>query len=408
MLPAILGIGQICSWGTLYYSFPLIVLGMEQELGWTKAQLYTGATVGLLATALLSFPVGVGIDRGWGKWIMAGASLAATLVLGWWSVTDSLLSFYIICGLSGAVQAAILYEPAFAVLARRVGPANARAGITHITLWGGFASTVFIPIIGALITEHGWRTTLLFLGMVNVVYGLIYLATINPKKDLDHASDAQAKKDNVARDRQIVRDNLRSRLFWILLIALTVYAGSFSAFTFHMYPLLQEKGLSEADVILTIAVIGPAQVLGRILVTMFARDMPLRLVGAILVAVFPVTFALLYPATISFWLVATLFGVYGLVNGIFTIVRSFMVPEMLSKHAYGALNGIITISATVARAIMPLVAAWIWETNRSYQPVIVAVVFLSLVLMATFWLAAWWSRPSLAGTKSQSQPRQPT
>ena len=77
MLPAILGLGQICSWGTLYYSFPLIVTRMELELGWSKSDLYAGATIGLLMTALCSYPVGMGIDRGWGKWIMTGASVAA-------------------------------------------------------------------------------------------------------------------------------------------------------------------------------------------------------------------------------------------------------------------------------------------------------------------------------------------
>lgn len=406
MLAAILGIGQICSWGTLYYSFPLIVLGMEQELGWSKADLYAGATIGLLMTAVCSYPVGVGIDRGWGKWIMAGASVTAMAVLGWWSVTDSLLSFYVICALSGAIQAATLYEPAFAVLARRVGPRNARAGITNITLWGGFASTVFIPVTGTLIAHFDWRTALLILGMVNVAYGIIYLLAIRPDRDVEHAHDAGLRKDHIARDRQIVRDNLKSRLFWILLVALTVYAGTFSAFTFHMYPMLQEKGLSEADVVMAIAVIGPAQVLGRILVTLFAREMPLRLVGAGLVSVFPVTFALMLPSSTGFWLIAVLFGVYGLVNGIFTIVRSFMVPEILSPHAYGALNGIITVSATMARAIMPLVAAWIWEANQSYQPVILTIVVLSLVLLCTFWLAAWLSRPG--GKAVQSQPRQAT
>ena len=405
MLATVLGIGQICSWGTLYYSFPLIVLGMEQELGWSKAQLYAGATLGLLIMAMVSYPVGVAIDRGWGKWIMSGGSMAAMIVLGWWSVTDSLLAFYLICALSGAIQATILYEPAFAVLARRVGPANARGGITHITLWGGFASTVFLPVTGALITYFDWRTTLLLLGLVNVLYGLIYLSTIRPDKDIEHSQNAQIRQEHRLRDQQIVRTNLRSRLFWILLVALTVYAGSFSAFTFHMYPMLQEKGLSESDVVLAIAVIGPAQVLGRILITVFAREMPLRIVGALLIGLFPVIFALLYPATLSIWSVAILFGVYGLVNGIFTIVRSFMVPEMLSKHAYGALNGIITVCATVARAIMPLAAAWIWETDQSYQPVILTIVGMSVLLAATFWLAVWWSRPAAS---SQSQPRQPT
>jgi hypothetical protein len=31
-----LGIAQICSWGSLYYGFPLIAEAMSTEFGWTK------------------------------------------------------------------------------------------------------------------------------------------------------------------------------------------------------------------------------------------------------------------------------------------------------------------------------------------------------------------------------------
>jgi len=392
MLAALLGLGQICSWGTLYYSFPLIALGMEAELGWSKSQLYAGATIGLVMTALFSFPVGVAIDRGYGRWVMAGASASALAIMGWWAVTEHLLAFYAICALLGAIQAALLYEPAFAVYARHVGARNARQGITHITLWGGLASTVFIPITGLLIAAFDWRVTLLWLGAVNFIYGLIYLWIIRPQQDVEHAATQTQRQADITRDRQIVKDNLRNSLFWILLLALTLYAGMFSAFTFHMYPLLIENGLNEADVVMAIAVIGPIQVLGRYLVSLYAPGMPMRLLGSITVSVFPVAFALVIPATPTFWLVAIVFATYGLANGIFTIVRSFVVPEMLSPHAYGALNGIITIAATIARAAAPLAAAALWAVDQSYDLVMWGIVLASLLLAASFWWAAWRTR----------------
>jgi predicted MFS family arabinose efflux permease len=392
MLAPLLGLGQICSWGTLYYSFPLIVLRMQAELDWSKTDLYAGATIGLAMTALLSYPVGLGIDRGYGKWIMGLASLAALAVMSWWAHTDDLMAFYVICGLSGAIQAAVLYEPAFAVFARRVGAVNARAGITHITLWGGLASTVFIPITGWLIALYEWRTTLMILGGVNFLYGLVYLWLIRPSQDEGHSHDLTQRHADIARDRQIVHDNLRNSLFWLVLAALAIYAGMFSAFTFHMYPLLQESGLNETDVLTAIAIIGPAQVLGRYLVTIYAPGMPMRLLGSLMVAVFPIAFGLLIAANPSFWLVAIVFAAYGMANGIFTIVRSLVVPEMLSPHAYGALNGIITIAATVARAAAPLVAAWLWSVNQSYALVMLAIVGASLLLAGCFWWAAWRTR----------------
>ena len=87
-----------------------------------------------------------------------------------------------------------------------------------------------------------------------------------------------------------------------------------------------------------------------------------------------------------------MFGAYGMANGIFTIVRSFVVPEMLSPHAYGALNGLITIAATIARAIAPLAAAWLWTIGDSYSLVMWAILGSSLLLAAGFGCAAWRTR----------------
>lgn len=86
---------------------------------------------------------------------MTGGSVLAGCLLLAWSQVNDLLGLYAIVGLLGALQAATLYEPAFAVIARRFGAAQAHSGITALTLWGGFASTVFIPLIQFLIDTSG-------------------------------------------------------------------------------------------------------------------------------------------------------------------------------------------------------------------------------------------------------------
>ena len=150
-----LGIGQICSWGSLYYSFPLIAEAMRHELGWSKTELYGAATLGLALAGLAAYPIGAAIDRGHGRLVMTGGSVLAGALLLAWSQVSSMLVFYLCAAGIGALQAATLYEPAFAVVARRAGPANARAGITALTLWGGFASTVFIPLVQLLLDNYG-------------------------------------------------------------------------------------------------------------------------------------------------------------------------------------------------------------------------------------------------------------
>lgn len=390
-LPPILGLGQVCGWGTLYYSFPLIAIEMHQELGWSKSLLFGGATAGLLAAALLAYPVGVAIDRGWGKWVMSLSALLACLMMCWWALTSSVTSFYIICIVLGALQAALLYEPAFAVLARHVGAASARAGITHITLWGGFASTVFIPFTTLFIESWGWRVTLIALGLVNALLFILYLWAIHPKEDLEHTDHHGDRQAKIALNRETVRIYIKRPLFWLITTSLALYALVFSAFTYHMYPLLEAKHLSLREVVWAIALIGPAQVLGRFLISRYAEDISMRLLGSIVVLVFPLAFAALLPTSPTTIVVATVFIAYGLSNGILTIVRSFVVPEMLTPHAYGALNGVLIIPATIARALAPLMAASLWAIEQSYQPVLWALILGSVAMVMTFWWASYIS-----------------
>lgn len=388
-----LGIGQVCAWGSLYYSFPLIVEAMIAELGWSKTDVYGAATIGLVLAGFLAYPVGVAIDKGYGRVLMGGASLIAGILLAFWSQVDSLLGFYLVIAGIGALQAASLYEPAFAVIARRVGAGKARAGITTITLWGGFASTIFIPLVQFLLDYKGWRDALLVLALINgVVCTIAYFGFIRSGKDAVNF-DQLDLKNVLTTDKQEVKVALRKPVFWLLMLALTAYAIAFTAFTFHMYPLLLENGLSTDNVVWAIATIGPAQVMGRILISIFGSKMSMRRIGSFVVAAFPLVFIILALRPTSMWIVTMMCVIYGLSNGIFTIVRGLIVPEMLSNHAYGAINGLLNFPSALARAFAPVAIALLWSITMSYNVAVWAIVASAIILALSFWLAAWINQP---------------
>ncbi|RTM01723.1 MFS transporter [Ancylobacter aquaticus] len=386
-----LGIGQICSWGSLYYSFPLIAEAMRHELGWSKTELYGAATLGLALAGLAAYPIGAAIDRGHGRLVMTGGSVLAGALLLAWSQVSSMLVFYLCAAGIGALQAATLYEPAFAVVARRAGPANARAGITALTLWGGFASTVFIPLVQLLLDNYGWRDTLAVLGAINLVLCAgLYAAVVNPTRDRKPDTGA-SHNEAIWTTRSVVRWALRQPVFWALAIAFTAYAATFSAFTFHLYPLLTERGFDSASTVAAMAMIGPAQVAGRLAIWVLAPRASVRIIGCAVVLIFPVALlALKLPP--SFTILAVVAVLYGAANGIMTIVRGLAVPEMLTRQAYGSVNGALAAPASVSRAIAPLGMALLWSASGSYEAVLIALVAGTLLLAGSFWFAAGISR----------------
>lgn len=386
---ATLGFAQLCSWGTLYYSYPLIVEAMGRDLGWTKTQLYGPATVGLILAALAAYPVGLAIDRGHGRRIMTGASVVAAALLAMWSQVHTVTTFALLVAVLGALQAATLYEAVFAVVAHQAAPPAIRTSITTLTLWGGFASTLFVPLVQGVLGIATWREALLVPALVNaLICAPAYFFSIKRSKPATRlAREALPALSNT--------QALQSPIFWWLAVALTAYSIMFSAFTFHMYPMLLEQGLTAADVVRAIAVLGPAQVLGRLLISLFASRVSMRRIGMLIVGLFPVVFLAMSTASANWWIAAGLCAAYGAANGVFTIVRGLAVPEMLAGHAYGAINGLLTAPATLARALAPAGAAWLWMMGNNYGPVQVGITASAVLLAVAFWLAAYQGRTKL-------------
>lgn len=376
-----LGVAQIVSWGTLIYAFPLLASPMMATFGWGRAEIFGLASLALAVAGLAAYPVGHAIDRGHGRVMMAGGSALAALSLLAWA-GDALL-LVPVCVLVGVAQAMTLYEAGFAVISRRYGP-EARRGITALTLWGGFASTVFVPVTQLLLDWLGWRGTLEVLALVNLIVCLpLHLWAI------EGGIAARTSGTAAGQDAGIVRWALRQPAFWGLLVTFTLYYALFSGISFHMYPLLTEHGLSVTEVVTVMTLIGPAQVAGRIIVAAVAEKAPIRQVGIATILTLPLALGLLLvPA--SGMVPMVLFAlVYGAANGIMTIIRGAAVPEMLTGRAYGAVNGLMSLPGAVCRAMAPMLTALLWEVSGSYQLVLWLGIAVCLPVLGGFLLAAF-------------------
>ena len=98
---------------------------------------------------------------------MTAGSVAGVLLVSPGRRCDGLLAFYALWVGIGVVMAAVLYEPAFTVLAKWFPrPGERRRAMTAMTLVGALASFIFLPLAQALIDAYGWRDALLVLAAV--------------------------------------------------------------------------------------------------------------------------------------------------------------------------------------------------------------------------------------------------
>jgi predicted MFS family arabinose efflux permease len=269
------------------------------------------------------------------------------------------------------------------VVLTRLFTVSFRTKITALTLVGGFASTVFLPLTQVLIDALGWRHALLALAAIlamTVVPVHAFVLKDAPRRDVVAATPPVLGRD-------AVRKAMGTPVFWCLMVCFVAYYAVFTAMTFLLVPLLTDRSFAPEIVVLAYAVIGPAQVSGRVILLMLRRQMDTGTVGRISTMLFPISILLLivWPQSIVALFAFTV--LYGIANGIMTIVRGTAVPDLLWREGYGAINGALSMPSTIAKALSPFVAALIWEASGGYDAVLWTVCAGGAIAVVSFWLA---------------------
>jgi MFS family permease len=374
---AALAAGQLLSWAALFYAFTSFVLPMQQELGWSRPTLMGAFTFGLVVCGLVAYAVGAAIDRGRERLVLTGGALLAGAGFFAWAFVSQPWMLYATWAMLGAAMAMTLYEPAFSILTRRY-PTRFRDGITRLTLVGGFASTVSFPAVAGLINAFGWRGALLAIGAVlaGLVAPLHAWALRGPARAFTPARGAAAADATL-------REALRTPSFWLLTLAFTLYAFVSAAFWAHVKPALAAKGIGEAQALAVLVWFGPAQVAGRFVHLLAGRSLALQRLGLVVLAGVPVSFVLFafgtgVPVLVAFALL------FGLANGLVTIVRGGIVPEYFGRAQIGRISGAMSAVALLARALAPLGAALLLVVVSGYREVMLALAALGIVAVLAF------------------------
>ena len=372
LLGSVLGINQTLSWGMSFYLPAVIALPAARALGCSTFALLGAFTMSLLIAGTCAPRVGRWIDRHGGKSCIAASIVvmaSAQVVL---SIAPNLVIWYLGWGVLGIGMAMGLYDAAFAtvgtLLGREAGPT-----ITGITLFGGFASTVFWSLGSALIGHTGWRGLLLLYAGINLALNLPMVLALLPRLDRN-----QKETTPLATERTPVAK-----------IAIACLAGFFtvrwfitSALAAHILTLLHGIGLTAAGAVLVASLIGPGQVAGRILEWTIGRRLNLLFRARLSSLLFPIGTAIL-PLGGPFAAIAFVL-MYGMSNGIMTINRGTLPLALFGPNGYATVLGWLAVPVLMAQAVAPTVAAPLVSTLPALPVFLIAGglgLFASLLLL---------------------------
>ncbi len=381
-IAATLAITETISWGIIYYTFSVFLTPMQAELGWSKTEMTGAFSLALLITGTMAFPIGTWIDRHGARLLMTLGSVAASLLVLAWSQVHDLRMLYLIWAGLGVCSAAILYEPAFAVIAVWFVRRRGRA-LALVTFVAGLASTIFVPLSDALYHSFGWRNALIILAVFLAIITIpLHVMVLRRRPDdLGLLPDGGLKKSSSA-PRQVLGVNLRkvlrSRSFWMLTAAFSLSNLTAAAIRFHLIPFLIAAGFNPSTAALASGSIGILQVIGRVIFAPLDSRISSRVIAGCLfgleaISIFVLIFGLSASNVIIF------IGIFGAAYGAKTLARPSMLAEYYGASHYARISSIMAIFLTVTTTAAPVGASLIYDHFGSYQPLLILICCISLV-----------------------------
>jgi len=378
---AMLAVGQVVSWGVLYYALIVAAPVIAADTGWGVDAVVGLFSLGLVVAALAGIAVGRAIDDRGPRAIMAGGSALGAAGLAVVAVAPTPVWFAVGWVVVGVAQAAVLYQAVFTVLTRRYGPRR-RGALTVITLAGGLASTIFAPTVAVMLPGFGWRATFLALAVLLAVTTVpIHLTVLERRWPVHEPHDELA----ALHPSPGVRAVLRLWWFWRLTAATALTGVAMYAATLSLVPLLMERGIPFELAAVGLGLLGAGQVAGRLLYLALphraAPWVPFVVVGAAATVLLGALGLIPGPA----WLLIAVAVLVGAVRGAQTLVQASAVADRWGTADYGVLNGVSSAPVTIVLALSPAIGALVASGLGSYA-------LMTLVMAGVAGVAAILSR----------------
>lgn len=394
-------LGLTCAPATLpVYTLGLLVAPLSAEFHWSRAAIQ----------AAILFSTGLGLIGGpLAGWLVRRFGLRTTIVSG---LIGMALSLALCAGMTGWLWQ--LYA-AYALMSLLGAGANAVGWSTYvaasfnksrglalgIALSGTGLSAVLMPRIAAFgLDQWGWRSAYLALAVFVVIAVLPLCAAFVPKAVPQGMATRQtagsAPSATIGMD---VREVVRTGQFWLIGLSSACIYMAVGGLIPNLVPALTDKGLTAADAVGVMGVMGFTIIAGRIAVGILVDRIWAPLV-ALMVLVPAATGCLLLNTDQPLVVYSVSAAAIGLVTGMEFDMLAFLIGRYFGLRDYARIYGRLYMFLAVAAGTAPMAFGAIYDRTGTYDIPVVAAAALLLTGAVTLLLLGRY--PDLEGTDARS------
>lgn len=342
-----LGITQTIGYASSYYLSAILAEPISRDLGFRFENYFGYVALASILGGLLGPILGKQIDRFGGRVVLPAASVLFAIGLGLMSLATDPISFGAAWLVVGIAMAAGLYDAAFASAVEILGD-QARRTIAGITLIAGFASTIGWPITSWIEGKFSWREALLFWAITHILISLpLHLSLPGGKRDQRHGR--RSLRAATGQDAAPV-----SRVLVVLTSALFVFGGFVQvAMGAHLPLVIDIAGASGEFALLAATLLGPGQVLARLLQVIFPELLTPVLVAVLALVLHPIgASALALYNELGYVAFAFL---HGMGSGFLTVAAGVLPLHLFGSKNYGHRQGHIMAASDILLSFAPVI-----------------------------------------------------
>ncbi len=369
------------------YSTGVLIGPLEQEFGWSRAQISSGLTISAMTAVLLSPLIGMTIDRIGARRVgLAGTVLFCLFFAGLSQVT-SIWMWWALWG--GIAVSAACIAPAVWAAGTTSLFTRARGMALAVTLCGTSIGALAVPMATHLLIEKlGWRGA--YLGLAGA-WGLITLPLVwfcfSSALDRRRGGlQTRATERPSASPGRSIWQKVGSWRFVRLAIAALSIITVASSFLTNFVPMLKAEGYATGPATAVAGLIGLGSLTGRLSGGLFLDRIDGRYVAAISVLM-PVATCLIMlfaPASV----IAVSIGAFalGLAVGVEWDAVAYLVSRHFGVGSFGTVFGTLTGLSLLFNGLGPTLTSYIYDQSGSYTLAIWGFIPLCLLSCLMFLL----------------------
>jgi sugar phosphate permease len=375
----VLATSLIHSWaaGTFFYSFTAFFNPIVDEFGWSYAATSFAASLRSIEGGIASPIVGFASDRYGARRLLFMGSILSGFGFIFLSQIHTLWTFYLFFVFLSVGSSLMLPVPGWTAVANWfIKQRGTALGILSASIGVG---GILIYLVNWLIGLHGWRFTLITIGIGMWIIGIpsslivrhrpepygLQPDGVAPSEPFMEASTAVGNRDQAASDYS-VRQAIKTRAFWLIAATTAVSGATLHAVMVHVMPYLISMEFDRGMASLIASSLVFLSIAGRFGMGWFTNTINPRYLLAL--SLFLQAIGLLFLCNAKTVWQAMLFTVffgpgYGGVN----TLRLTMQADYYGRRAFGSIQGVMVTITILGTMSFPFLTGLYYDLSGNYQ-----------------------------------------